>query len=267
MSADKILCSGDSTYFSIKGDYATAYRWQVNNGAGWTMISNGGIYDGATSDSLKLKGVSITNDNSRYRCIIYNSCGDSLISDSAKLKVNPTVTPVVDVTVYSTGVNSFTFEALPQNEGSTPAYQWYRNGVAIPGATNVTYVANSLTTTDMISVELTSSEQCASPATVMSRNITTHTSGLNLSTDLVTIYPNPNDRNFKVKGRIGDGDGAADIQVRNVIGQTVFNGTLKVRNGEFDEQFALAKGIQPGTYIMVITLNSESAHIRFNIAE
>ncbi|MFN8345100.1 MAG: T9SS type A sorting domain-containing protein [Spirosomataceae bacterium] len=72
-----------------------------------------------------------------------------------------------------------TFTAVPTNGGTTPQYRWFKNGVLIPGETNVTLVTNTLANGDKIKVELTSNIPCPSQAVVESSEIT------------VTIKPTP----------------------------------------------------------------------------
>jgi PKD repeat protein len=62
------------------------------------------------------------------------------------------------------------FEAHPTEGGSTPTYQWYKNGTAIGGAIASTYTyapANG----DVVSIVITSNASCASPSTATSHII------------------------------------------------------------------------------------------------
>lgn len=54
-------------------DTAATYQWQQSNGAGWFNLSNLGNYNGSTSDSLVITGVTPSMNNFGYRCII-ESC-------------------------------------------------------------------------------------------------------------------------------------------------------------------------------------------------
>ncbi len=54
------------------------------------------------------------------------------------------------------------------NLGPSPTYQWYANNNVISGATSDSYVANSVSSTDVFSLLVGSSAACPSPAFVMS---------------------------------------------------------------------------------------------------
>ncbi len=88
--------------------------------------------------------------------------------------VNSTVTPTISIvpnpndTVCS--INSLLLTATITNGGASPAYQWYRNGVAISGATNTTYTY-APTNGDSLRCVLTSNADCASPVVVSSNTV------------------------------------------------------------------------------------------------
>src|ERR1019366_1958699 len=75
-----------------------------------------------------------------------------------------------------------TFTATPDNGGSTPSYQWLKNGTNINGANSSTYSTATLVNGDVISVVLTSSSSCASTTTATSNTIT-----VNITTNGVTL--------------------------------------------------------------------------------
>lgn len=85
--------------------------------------------------------------------------------------INPTDTAGVSITANPTGAicsgSSVTFTAAPANGGTTPSYQWVKNGSNITGATNSTYSSTTLANNDVITCILASNAPCitGSPAT------------------------------------------------------------------------------------------------------
>lgn len=71
------------------------YYWEVSSDAGlnWTPISNGGIYSGATTNTLTITKATIDLNNNRYRAVITlsNHACTKLVSTQATLAVNPGV--------------------------------------------------------------------------------------------------------------------------------------------------------------------------------
>lgn len=61
---------GAANFTTAHSDTTATYQWQLNNGTGWTNLSDFGIYSGTTSDSLILTGITTSLNNNSYRCII-----------------------------------------------------------------------------------------------------------------------------------------------------------------------------------------------------
>ena len=71
------------------------YQWQTNLGLGFQNISNAGQYTGATSSSLSVSNLSMSNNNQVFRCIVNDgSCVDTTaeasltIIDDAGIQTN-----------------------------------------------------------------------------------------------------------------------------------------------------------------------------------
>ncbi|MEI7501793.1 MAG: T9SS type A sorting domain-containing protein [Paludibacter sp.] len=85
-------------------------------------------------------------------------------TSSVDVTVNPVLPVSVTVAASANPVYTntpVTFTATPTNGGATPAYQWKVNGVAVSGATNVTYTYQPHHG-DIVLCELTSSLSCVS---------------------------------------------------------------------------------------------------------
>jgi gliding motility-associated-like protein len=88
--------------------------------------------------------------------------------------VNPLLTPSIAVTASGNTICAGTpvsFSSVIVNGGTTPVYQWKKNGVNV-GTNNNNYTDNTLNNGDIISCILSSDAVCATPASTTSNNVT-----------------------------------------------------------------------------------------------
>lgn len=81
--------SGQSALFGIDATgTSNTYQWEVNTGSGgFVGVSDGGIYTGATTDTLRISSTSGAMSGYVYRCVVYaNGC--VYPSNNAALTVN-----------------------------------------------------------------------------------------------------------------------------------------------------------------------------------
>ncbi len=150
--ADSAICNNGSATFKIiaTAGNSLAYQWQVNTGAGYTDITNGGIYSGATATTgtLQLTGVTTAMDGYKYRCIVTNGCARKDTSGEAILTVHPVpaVNAVTDKVVCNSAATAISFSGPVS--GTT--YSWANNttsiGLAASGNGNIASFAAANTT-------------------------------------------------------------------------------------------------------------------------
>lgn len=169
----------------------------ANPSCAGTTIGFTGTYTGTpTSPSVKIyvNGVQVSATSTYSSSTLANgdvvtaklfftgSCGaDSIVSSTLTVSRSSTVTPSVSISVTA-GSNPgcagqpITFTAVPVNGGTAPTYQWYVAGVAVPGATGVSYTTSTIPCNTTVRVQLTSNSPCAS-TTVVNSSIITYTCG------------------------------------------------------------------------------------------
>lgn len=85
---DQSVTIGNNAQFSFTDTLVGAgYRWQIDAGTGYTAISNAGQFSGADSQTLTISSVSISNNNTLYRCIVTESVSCMDTTDIATLTV------------------------------------------------------------------------------------------------------------------------------------------------------------------------------------
>jgi PKD repeat protein len=118
------ICENTGTSFIVMAQgTALTYRWYVDTGSGFTAITDGGVYSGATTNTLTLTAVPRTYDNYRYRVEIEGTCVPKAISQTVQLDVS--IETVINTQPGSTAICEFmtaSFTALA--DGANLAYQW-----------------------------------------------------------------------------------------------------------------------------------------------
>jgi len=143
------LCSGSSTSFSVSGlsNQTVIYKWHLSKDGGTTYqpISNGGIYSGATTSTLTIRGVNSDVNDHRYRCNLSNaSCIIPTISNAATLTVHelPTIglkaVPHISLTP---GQTTMLIATPSPSSGGILSTTWVHNNSILP-ATGITVTVN-----------------------------------------------------------------------------------------------------------------------------
>jgi hypothetical protein len=118
------FCAGDSLLLVAASDSVYSFQWQLN----------GAIIEGATNDSLWVQ------DSGQYTLKVTNTKGCKA-EDAITVTMNPlpvaTIVPQGDTTIcFGDSVR------LVLNDTVFPGYQWLKDGVVIPGATQAYYTAS-----------------------------------------------------------------------------------------------------------------------------
>lgn len=121
------VCAGGNTSFTVAASGAgLTYQWQVNTGSGYTNITNGGVYSGATTATLNISGATAGMNGYLYRAIVSGTCSPAATSAGAALTITPppAITQNPSVSTICSGANtSFTVAA----SGAGLTYQWQVN--------------------------------------------------------------------------------------------------------------------------------------------
>ncbi|MBL7815632.1 MAG: T9SS type A sorting domain-containing protein, partial [Saprospiraceae bacterium] len=162
-----VLCKGGSTgafTFSLSGGtspFTTVVKDASNN-----TISGTGSNPYTYSNLVAGTYIFTVTDNASC------TASQSVTLTEPTTAIIPSVS--IAVTTGSDDVcagTSITFTATPINGGTTPSYQWKKNGSPV-GTNASTYTDATLAGGDIISCDMTSSETCATPSMANSNAIT-----------------------------------------------------------------------------------------------
>lgn len=166
-AASTTACAGDTISFTdLSTNGPTSWNWYFNP----TTVG----YANGTSSSSQHPDV-IFNAAGTYEVILAasNSGGIDSAVKSTYITISPSLLPSVSISASDTIIcagDTVLFTATSLNQGSSPIYQWKKNGLNV-GSNSPVFETFNLAHGDAVSVELTSSEACASPATVNATGI------------------------------------------------------------------------------------------------
>ncbi len=146
--ASLILCTGANATFTVTATgTGLTYQWR----------KNGVNIAGATNAGYTLSSITAT-DAANYDVVVTGTCGN-ITSNVASLTVNtaPAITAQPVSLTQCEGTNA-TFTVTATGTGLT--YQWRKNAVNIPGATNAGYTINNITATDAASYTVVITGTC-----------------------------------------------------------------------------------------------------------
>ncbi len=253
------------TFYSniVGGGTSPAYQWwknaqQIAGATGNTYMTSGL----SNRDTIRV----VLKSNATCRTV------DTVSSNKMGVSVSPYLTPVITISVNpgtSVGAGQqVIFTASVANAGANPQVHWKRNGQTIAGTTGITWTTNSLRDGDVISAELESGAQCATPFVVSSGNVLQMhiSSGIGgvATDDGISLYPNPNDGSFiiQIKGNAMSYVQGQHIHLEaiNGLGQLVYKSAITPDRKDWSVNIQLSEKVANGIYMLSIWAEDNPQH-------
>jgi hypothetical protein len=152
------VCAGTPVQFQVtmmatdSGYVSQAFQW----------FKNGQALAGANTNSLILNSTT-TNDTGIYQCVVVDNCGNSVTSQNSVLTVNtqPAITSFDPTPLNRCPGDSVSFTVV--GTATEPiAYQWYKDGSYVPGATGNILTLTNLQHQDTGKYYVVLSDDCGS---------------------------------------------------------------------------------------------------------
>lgn len=215
------VCEGSNTTLNVVASGSTiTYQWQVNiNGGGFTNISNGGPYSGATTATLGIANATAQLSGYVYRVIVSGVPCGSVNSNSATLTVNA-LPGVVLVAAEYANLTPYTPSGLYSTvspASGTYTYTWTKDNGPISNTTSwIPVNVDWFGTYDVTVRDQNGCSRTSNKVTVAD------------STDkLIFIYPNPSTGVFQVR-YFSSGNTDYSVNVYDSKGRRVWRKTYPV---------------------------------------
>ncbi|RYD57867.1 MAG: T9SS type A sorting domain-containing protein [Sphingobacteriales bacterium] len=187
-------------------------------------------------------------------------------TDTFEMVVLPIITkPSVKITAASGfGVrpsDTVRFTASVSNGGTTPKYQWYKNGAILPGAQYATLTLFGLSYRDMIHVNIISEDPCAQNKNASDTVWMQFPLSVGEShNEALMLSPNPNSGAFTIKN-ISSGE--ALVTIYDAVGRLIFQKRAQVVDG----MIQLAIDLVAGSYILKLEENDKPRMLHFSVTK
>lgn len=177
-----ILCDTQTATFAAvpNPNVVSDYAWTRNGSPVGTNSASYMATDFQDGDAVK---VTMT---SSATCPLPAAAQSNTIVITQKATVTPTIT--ISGPAFICANTNTTFTATISNGGTSPSYQWKRNGNPV-GTNSATFITNALITGDVLIAELTSSRACVTQQTVSSNNINVSLTSVANPTISITADP------------------------------------------------------------------------------
>ena len=257
------VCMGTSVTFNAVTDFggmAPSIAWMVN---GITQ-TNAPAFSYIPNNSDVVSAV-LTSD---YHCRLATNASSNSITMNVDASITPAVAILANPGTHVKQGQVVLLTATVTNGVSSPSFQWYLNGVAIPGAVGASYTVATFADLDSFTCMVTSGGGCAGLNGVSS--VVLHTDGgttgvtqINAGSSDIKLIPNPNKGIFTIKGTLGTTeDEEVTVEVSNMIGQVIYKDNIMTHGGNIDQKVQISN-IANGMYIL--NLHSASANNVFHV--
>lgn len=224
------------------------YDWFLNND--FIFTGNPFIFDPADNDVVYCR---LTSNSDCVTSSTVNSTAKSFTQDSL---------PNIVISASPANVNfkgtELKLTAMYSAFYSQISYQWVKNGVVIPGATNYNYVSNDFSIWDSVYCIANVSGTCSGIVTSNPLVIQTFHS--------MTLYPNPNNGHFIINGNNYDANGElVNMRIYNSIGKLVYEKSEAFNAITFYTDVDLGRDLPPGVYMLKMSYSLDNLSFVFVI--
>ncbi|AZA86643.1 T9SS C-terminal target domain-containing protein [Chryseobacterium shandongense] len=165
--ANRTICAGGTTTFTVSASGATSYQWYQNSGSGFIALTNTAPYSGVTTNTLTITGVTSAMNGYQYRAVASNGAG-SATSTAASLTVASISTTGSKTDISCNGGSNGVATVVPSGGVAPYTYSWAPAGGTAATATGLAAGTYTVTVTDNLGCQTTRTFTINQPASAVS---------------------------------------------------------------------------------------------------
>ena len=247
------------TASQINGGTMPTYQWSVNG----VNTTTGNVFSYVPSNGDVVQ-VALT---SNFPCV-----STPTVTDISTMTVLPLSQPIGVISampgyIINEGAYDTFSVTILSGGGMSPTYQWFKNNIPMPGATNSVYITNNLYTGDSVNCMVTNTDQCSGVSVFNSVKVTVAGNvGVNTigSNEDIMLLPNPNNGTFTIKGSLATSDGSLTVEITDMAGRSVYHDLTELSNGAINKQVS-TEGLPAGMYLLQLRNSAISKTLHFVI--
>ena len=170
--ANRTICAGGNTTFTVGASGATSYQWYQNSGSGFIALTNTAPYSGVTTNTLTITGATAAMNGYQYRAVASGS--GSATSNAGTLTVTSISTTGSVTTVACNGGSNGTATVVPSGGVAPYTYSWSPVGGTSATATGLSAGSYTVTVTDNLGCQTTRTFTVTQPSAIVSSTVITN---------------------------------------------------------------------------------------------
>ncbi|WP_263601343.1 T9SS type A sorting domain-containing protein [Chryseobacterium sp. PET-29] len=164
--ANRTICAGGTTTFTVAASGASSYQWYQNSGSGFIALTNTAPYSGVTTNTLTITGATSAMNGYQYRAVAIGS--GSATSNAATLTVVSISTTGSKTDVSCNGGSNGVATVVPSGGVAPYTYSWAPFGGTAATATGLSAGTYTVTVTDNLGCQSTRTFTIDQPASAVS---------------------------------------------------------------------------------------------------
>ncbi len=223
-----------------------------------TNTATGGVWSSSdtTIATIGSSGIvsGMTAGNSTITYTVTTLCG------SATTTINLTVNPLPNAGTIS-GIDSVCPEQNVALTATATGGIWSSSDTTIATISSSGIVTGIMFGTTILSYSVTNS--CGTAIATFGVSVKQNGDCNTLVGDIrvaseISVFPNPSNGEFSIKGTIGNGNDIVYITVTDMLGRMVYEENTTTKSGRLDKKMKLSDHVKSGTYILNLISPTES---------